>query len=56
MDEVGLEHLHAHSMFSLLDGFATPEEYAQRAVKHNQKYLPEKFCQRYFLSYPLFLS
>lgn len=37
--ETGFEHLHRHSDFSLLDGFATVEEYAQRMVEINQKYL-----------------
>lgn len=40
VDEIcGLEHLHQHTEFSLLDGFATPEELAERATKINQKYI-----------------
>jgi DNA polymerase-3 subunit alpha len=39
MIEVGFENLHVHSDFSLLDGFAQVEEYAERASKNNQKYL-----------------
>lgn len=35
----GFEHLHQHTEFSLLDGFAKPEELAERAVNINQKYL-----------------
>jgi len=35
----GLEHLHRHSDFSLLDGFATVEEYAAYSEAANQKYL-----------------
>jgi DNA polymerase-3 subunit alpha len=35
----GFEHLHRHSDFSLLDGFATVEEYAKRSSLVNQKYL-----------------
>jgi DNA polymerase-3 subunit alpha len=36
---MGLEHLHRHSDFSLLDGFATVEEYASYQKTINQKYL-----------------
>ena len=36
---MGFEHLHRHSDFSLLDGFATVEEYAQRQKEINQKFL-----------------
>ena len=35
----GYENLHRHSHFSILDGFATVEEYAARMVEINQKYL-----------------
>jgi DNA polymerase-3 subunit alpha len=35
----GFEHLHRHSDFSLLDGFATVGEYAERQKEINQKYL-----------------
>jgi DNA polymerase-3 subunit alpha len=35
----GVEHLHRHSHFSLLDGFATCDEYAERMRQINQKYL-----------------
>lgn len=35
----GFEHLHLHTSFSLLDGFGEPEEYAERAVKINQRFL-----------------
>ena len=35
----GFEHLHRHSDFSLLDGFAMVHEYAQRMKQINQKYL-----------------
>lgn len=35
----GFEHLHRHSDFSLLDGFAMVEEYAKRMREINQKYL-----------------
>lgn len=35
----GFEHLHRHSDFSLLDGFAMVEEYAQRQKEINQQYL-----------------
>jgi len=36
---MGFEHLHRHSDFSLLDGFAMVWEYAQRMKEINQKYL-----------------
>lgn len=39
MEICGFEHLHCHSDFSLLDGFQTVEEAAERAQKINQKYL-----------------
>ena len=35
----GLEHLHRHSDFSLLDGFAMVHEYAERMKQINQKFL-----------------
>ena len=35
----GFEHLHRHSDFSLLDGFATVAEYAERMPEINQKFL-----------------
>jgi DNA polymerase-3 subunit alpha len=35
----GFEHLHRHSDFSLLDGYATVEEYAELSKEANQKYL-----------------
>ena len=35
----GFEHLHRHSDFSLLDGFAMVSEYAERMKEINQKYL-----------------
>lgn len=35
----GFEHLHRHTTFSLLDGFATVEEYAEYSSQVNQKYL-----------------
>lgn len=35
----GLEHLHRHTHYSVLDGFATCEEYAEYSSKVNQKYL-----------------
>ena len=35
----GFEHLHRHSDFSLLDGFATVEEYCQRQKEIDQKFL-----------------
>jgi DNA polymerase-3 subunit alpha len=35
----GFEHLHRHSDFSLLDGFARVDEYAERMKEINQKYL-----------------
>lgn len=35
----GFEHLHRHSDFSLLDGFATVSEYAERMQGLNQKFL-----------------
>lgn len=35
----GFEHLHRHSDFSLLDGFAQVEEYAHRQREINQQYL-----------------
>lgn len=35
----GIEHLHRHSCFSLLDGYAHPEEYAEYSSKVNQKFL-----------------
>lgn len=37
--EVGYEHLHLHTDFSLLDGYGKVEEYAARAPQINQKYL-----------------
>lgn len=36
---MGLEHLHRHSDFSLLDGFATVQEYADRMREMNQRFL-----------------
>lgn len=39
LKEVGFEHLHVHTDFSCLDGFAKVEEYAERAPKINQKFL-----------------
>src|SRR5687767_11090600 len=36
---MGFEHLHRHSDFSLLDGFATVAEYAERQKEINQKFL-----------------
>src|SRR4051812_1013011 len=36
---MGFEHLHRHSDFSLLDGFAQVSEYAERMKEVNQKYL-----------------
>jgi DNA polymerase-3 subunit alpha len=36
---MGFEHLHSHSDFSLLDGFAMVSEYAERKKEINQKYL-----------------
>ena len=39
MKIVGYEHLHLHTDFSLLDGFGTVEEYAQRATQINQNFL-----------------
>ena len=41
MECVGFEHLHLwlHTDFSLLDGYGLVEEYANRAVKINQKFL-----------------
>ena len=35
----GFEHLHRHSDFSLLDGFSTVAEYAERMKEINQKFL-----------------
>jgi DNA polymerase-3 subunit alpha len=35
----GFEHLHRHTSFSLLDGFATVAEYAERMPQLNQKHL-----------------
>lgn len=37
--EVGLEWLHVHSDFSLLDGYSQVEEYADKIPKINMKYL-----------------
>jgi intein/homing endonuclease len=39
LTEVGFEHLHLHTDFSLLDGYGTVEEYAARARKINMNYL-----------------
>mgnify|MGYP005628557947 CR=1 FL=1 len=39
MENVGFEHIHLHSHFSLLDGFGDPAEYAKRAVDIGQKHL-----------------
>lgn len=39
LNEVGFEHCHGHSMFSVTDGFGMPEEYAERAPQINQKFL-----------------
>jgi len=39
IDIVGFEHLHRHSHFSLLDGYAHPEEYAEYSQQVNQKFL-----------------
>lgn len=36
---VGFEHIHRHTHFSLLDGWAFVEEYAARSKKINQNYL-----------------
>lgn len=36
---VGFEHIHQHSMWSLLDGYGTCEEYAARSQEINQQYL-----------------
>lgn len=36
---VGYEHLHRHTDFSTLDGYATVEEYAAHSVTVNQKFL-----------------
>jgi DNA polymerase III subunit alpha len=36
----GFEHLHLHTMFSVLDGYGKVEEYAERLPKVNQKF----FC------------
>lgn len=36
---MGFEHLHRHSDFSLLDGFAMVPEYAERMRQINQRYL-----------------
>jgi DNA polymerase-3 subunit alpha len=36
---MGFEHLHRHSEFSLLDGFARVSEYAERMKEVNQQYL-----------------
>lgn len=36
---VGFEHLHLHTDFSLLDGYGQVEEYADRAPQINQKHL-----------------
>jgi DNA polymerase-3 subunit alpha len=36
---VGLEHLHVHTDFSTLDGYAQVEEYAERCPRNNMKYL-----------------
>jgi DNA polymerase-3 subunit alpha len=36
---VGFEHLHLHSDYSLLDGLGQVEEYGNRAVEINQKFL-----------------
>lgn len=36
---MGFEHLHRHSDYSLLDGYATIEDYAHRMKDINQKYL-----------------
>jgi DNA polymerase-3 subunit alpha len=38
-DECGLEHIHRHTDYSLLDGFATVQEYAEYSKSVNQKYL-----------------
>jgi DNA polymerase-3 subunit alpha len=38
-DIVGFEHLHRHTDFSLLDGFAMVEEYAEYSKSVNQKFL-----------------
>lgn len=35
----GFEHLHLHTDFSLLDGYGMVEEYAQRALQINQRFL-----------------
>ena len=35
----GFEDLHKHSDYSLLDGYGTVEEYAERAVQINQRFL-----------------
>lgn len=39
MDIVGFEHLHRHTDFSLLDGYATVEEYGRYSKQVNQKFL-----------------
>jgi len=38
-DVIGFENLHRHSDFSILDGFSTVSEYAERSKEINQKYL-----------------
>lgn len=38
-DDIGFEHLHRHSEFSFLDGYARIEEYAQKSVEIGQHYL-----------------
>lgn len=35
----GFEHLHRHTMYSMLDGYATPGEYAAYSAQVNQKFL-----------------
>ncbi len=39
MREIGFEHLHRHSEFSLLDGYARVEEYAHRSPEVGQHFL-----------------
>lgn len=38
-DECGMEHIHQHTDYSLLDGYAAVEEYANRACQINQQYI-----------------
>ena len=38
-NDIGFEHLHRHSHYSLLDGYAKVEEYADRSTQIGQHYL-----------------